>query len=107
MTREEALQRIVDNNYSGEYEFDLRILINCMGFAREIILNSQSQSEDCINIPEGATNGDAFQILFQCNDVIEDGLQDGFVDISMKSDPSIMYTFKKDWWNSPHKRGTE
>lgn len=46
MTREEALQRIVDNNFAGEYGFDLQILIDCMAAAREIILNSQFKSED-------------------------------------------------------------
>ena len=49
MTREEALQRIVDNNFAGEYGFDLQILIDCMAAAREIILNSQFSVEDCIS----------------------------------------------------------
>lgn len=48
MTREEALQRIVDNNFAGEYGFDLQILIDCMVVAREMMLNSQFQIEDCI-----------------------------------------------------------
>jgi hypothetical protein len=49
MTREEALQRIVDNNFAGEYGFDMQILIDCMVVAREIILNSQFPVEDCIS----------------------------------------------------------
>jgi hypothetical protein len=49
MTREEALQRIVDNNFRGEYGFDLQILVDCMVVAREKILNSQFPSEDCIS----------------------------------------------------------
>lgn len=52
MTREEALQRIVDNNFASEYGFDLQILIDCMVVAREIILNSQFPVEDCISRAE-------------------------------------------------------
>jgi len=49
MRREEALQRIVDNNFAGEYGFDLQILIDCMSVAREMIINSQFPSEDYIS----------------------------------------------------------
>ena len=52
MTREEALQRIVDNNFAGEYGFDLQILVDCMMVAREMILNSQFPSDDCISRAE-------------------------------------------------------
>lgn len=45
MTREEALQRIVDNNYNGEYGFEWQILIDCMAVAREIILDLHFQSK--------------------------------------------------------------
>jgi len=49
MTREEVLQRIVDNNFVGEYGFDLQILIDCMVTVREMILSSQFPVEDCIS----------------------------------------------------------
>lgn len=102
MTREEALQRIVDNNFAGEYGFDLQILIDCMAAAREMILNSQF-----LKIPKGATNGDMIKAMFP-NITTKPFYTDDpilVIDIEISEDCAIRC--EENWLNSPYRKEQE
>ena len=45
MTRDEAFRKIVDNNFCGQHGFDLQILVNCIGIAREFMLGIKCDME--------------------------------------------------------------
>jgi hypothetical protein len=53
------------------------------------------------------TNGEVFLSIFPCDEVHINGLQEGCVHFSMKSNPDSMDCFSLDWWNSPYQRGGE
>lgn len=58
-------------------------------------------------IPEGMTNGEVFQSIFPCDEVHINGMQEGVVHFSMKSNPTSMDCFGLDWWNAPYQKGGE
>lgn len=56
---------------------------------------------------EGMTNGEVFQAIFPCDEVHINGLQEGCVHFSMKSNLDTMDCFDLDWWNAPYKGVSE
>ena len=66
--------------------------------------------DDIPSIPsafEGMTNGEVFQAIFPCDEVHVNGLQEGCVHFSMKSNPDSMDCFSLEWWNRPYQEGGE
>ena len=64
--------------------------------------------DDIPSIPsafEKMTNGEVFQAIFPCDEVYINGLQEGCVHFSMKSNPDSMDCFSLDWWNEPYQKG--
>lgn len=55
----------------------------------------------------GMTNGEVFQATFPCEEVHINGLQEGIVHFSMKSNLDSMDCFSLEWWNAPYKEGGE
>jgi hypothetical protein len=98
MTREEALQRIVNNNFAGEYGFDVQILIDCMTAAREMILNSQFPE-----ISEKATNGEMIKAMFPNAKIIINECLGVHGTVYFEYDEIITF-YPLDWWNSPYRK---
>lgn len=63
--------------------------------------------EQNIWIPKGLTNGEVFQAIFPCDEVHVNGLQEGCVHFSMKSNPDSMDCFSLEWWDRPYQEGGE
>lgn len=53
------------------------------------------------------TNGEVFLSIFPCDEVHVNGLQEGYVHFSMKSNPDSMDCFDLKWWNAPYQKGGE
>ena len=53
------------------------------------------------------TNGEIFQKIFPCEEVLINGLQDGIVHFSMKSNLDSMDCFSLEWWNAPYRKENE
>lgn len=56
---------------------------------------------------EGMTNGEVFQAIFPCDEVHINGLQEGYVHFSMKSNSDSMDCFSLKWWNAPYQKEGE
>lgn len=56
---------------------------------------------------DGITNGEVFQVIFPCDEVHVNGLQEGYVHFSMKSNLDSMDCFDLGWWNAPYKAERE
>ena len=61
----------------------------------------------CVEIAGEMTNGELFQAIFPCEEVHVNGLQEGCVHFSMKSNLDTMDCFSLDWWNAPYKGVSE
>ncbi len=59
--------------------------------------------KNCIEIPEGATNGDMIKAMFPecCSNM---GNLDNRIVVDFMGD---LHTFNKDWWNAPYKKEVE
>lgn len=75
---------------------------------KEIPLEHRSKARAfCVEIEGGITNGEVFQAIFPCDEVHINGLQEGMVHFSMKSNLDSMDCFDLDWWNAPYKAESE
>lgn len=75
---------------------------------KEIPLEQGSKARAfCVEIAGGMTNGEVFQAIFPCDEVLVNGLQEGIVHFSMKSNLDSMDCFSIDWWNAPYQKGGE
>ena len=57
-----------------------------------------------IIIPPNATNGEVLEKVFPMSEIIFDGLQEGFINFCMVSDPETMNCVSKEWWNAKFER---
>lgn len=60
-----------------------------------------------IFISEGATNGEVLEKVFPMSEIIFDGLQEGYINFCMVSNPETMNCVSKEWWNAPYKTESE
>lgn len=97
MTREEAIEEI--KRWTP-------ILLNS-GQCTEKTSEAQDMAISALKGFEGMTNGEVFQAIFPCDEVHINGLQEGIVHFSMKSNPDSMDCFDLEWWNSPYQKGGE
>ena len=74
---------------------------------KEIPLEQSKARAFCVEIEGGMTNGEVFQAIFPCDEVLVNGLQEGIVHFSMKSNLDSMDCFSLDWWNAPYQKGGE
>lgn len=67
--------------------------------------NESIATSYCINIPEGATNGDVIKAMFPNAYDISNGK--GGVSVYNFGGTEIPYGFNEIWWNAPYKAESE
>lgn len=77
-------------------------------FDRTVVLGkAKDKIESLPSAFEGMTNGEVFQAIFPCDDVLVNGLQDGIVHFSMKSNLDSLDCLELEWWNAPYQKEGE
>lgn len=62
--------------------------------------------KNCIEIPDGATNGDVIQALFDGTILMTNSMGVGYR-LNPPKEGRYMPWFDNDWWNTPYKGGRE
>ena len=83
MTKEELTRNLKVNTFDTNISDVLKVL------------------ENCIEIPNGATNGDMIKTMFPYIEI--EGIGGEIKCIATKNGTSY---FALDWWNAPYKKGT-
>lgn len=74
---------------------------------KKFVHNGLLKEEDLkriIVIPPNATNSEVLEKVFPMSEIIFDGLQEGYINFCMVSNPETMNCISKEWWNAKFER---